>query len=438
MNISSKYNSISVSSIKEINIENSTIESISSNGIYDISKNLENLNIKSSTVKAYSNGIYNESPNTVVTIGDKDDVDNDGNILVSKTLPNISGLLGIGINNTSSNTIINFYDGIIKGKKGAIVGTINEIPTNYEIITETETDEDGSNPLEVKYLSTLPVAKIGDEVYNSLNEAFSAVTDDAKTTVELLRDVTLPTSQKTITIPENRNIILDLYGYTINFSNNEFIINNGTLFVTDTNVQTNSKTNVTYYNGKVLSNSNVFVNNKGNFTLNNISAEGIKNTSESEILNASVSDVNNYGSGNINISNSIISNINNNEIGNIYISGGTTTNVSNKSSGYIEIKDGTATSILNEDLGKIKLNSAQVTSNKNEILNETFAVRNSKNGTIEITGSSISSSYYGIKNISGEIILNSTTINSTTTSSSVPCAYGIYNESGIITLMILQ
>ena len=434
MNISSKYNSISVSSIKEINIENSTIESISSNGIYDISKNLENLNIKSSTVKAYSNGIYNESPNTVVTIGDKDDVDNDGNILVSKTLPNISGLLGIGINNTSSNTIINFYDGIIKGKKGAIVGTINEIPTNYEIITETETDEDGSNPLEVKYLSTLPVAKIGDEVYNSLNEAFSAVTDDAKTTVELLRDVTLPTSQKTITIPENRNIILDLYGYTINFSNNEFIINNGTLFVTDTNVQTNSKTNVTYYNGKVLSNSNVFVNNKGNFTLNNISAEGIKNTSESEILNASVSDVNNYGSGNINISNSIISNINNNEIGNIYISGGTTTNVSNKSSGYIEIKDGTATSILNEDLGKIKLNSAQVTSNKNEILNETFAVRNSKNGTIEITGSSISSSYYGIKNISGEIILNSTTINSTTTSSSVPCAYGIYNESGIITL----
>jgi hypothetical protein len=51
------------------NIEHSTIESISSNGIYDISKNLENLNIKSSTVKAYSNGIYNESRGYIIRGG---------------------------------------------------------------------------------------------------------------------------------------------------------------------------------------------------------------------------------------------------------------------------------------------------------------------------------------------------------------------------------
>ena len=429
-NIVSGYNSIDSNSkaIKKLMIENTKIES-KQYGIY--SEKIEEINIKNSSIKSINDGIYNSMSNSVVTIGDKDDVDDNGNIVVSKTIPLISSSKGYGVNNTKSDSIINFYDGIIKGKNGAIAGTINEIPTDYEIITETETDDTGSGSLEVKYLSTLPVAKIGNKIYNSLNEAFSSVTDNTKTTIELLRNVTLPISQNTIVIPKDRDIVLDLCGYTINFSNSEFITNNGILLVTDTNVQTkqeNDKT-VTFYDGKVLSNYNIFVNNNGEFILTNISAEGIKSTSNTEILNASVSDINNYDSGNINVSNSTISNVNNNGIGNIYVNGGTTTNLANISTGYIEAKNGTITSILNVDSGKIKLNSIKVLSNKNETLNETFAIRNSKKGTIEISESSISSSYYGIKNISGNITLNCTTITALGTSAS-----GITNESGLITL----
>lgn len=68
------------------------------------------------------------------------------------------------------------------------------------------------------------VAKVGDLYYDTLADAFSAITTEG--TVELLADVTL--SDK-ITIQQRKNIVLDLGSYTINAGTN-FSINSNTLF----------------------------------------------------------------------------------------------------------------------------------------------------------------------------------------------------------------
>lgn len=68
------------------------------------------------------------------------------------------------------------------------------------------------------------VAKVGDQYYDTLAAAFSAITTEG--TVELLADVTL--SDK-ITIQQGKNIALDLGSYTINAGTN-FSFSSNTLF----------------------------------------------------------------------------------------------------------------------------------------------------------------------------------------------------------------
>ena len=68
------------------------------------------------------------------------------------------------------------------------------------------------------------VAKVGDQYYDTLAAAFSAITTEG--TVELLADVTL--SDK-ITIQWGKNIVLDLGSYTINAGTN-FSLSSNTLF----------------------------------------------------------------------------------------------------------------------------------------------------------------------------------------------------------------
>lgn len=58
------------------------------------------------------------------------------------------------------------------------------------------------------------VAKIGDEYYRSLNDAFNAVEATNKTTIEILKDIVLDSSDKKITLT-NKNVVLDLGNHLI-------------------------------------------------------------------------------------------------------------------------------------------------------------------------------------------------------------------------------
>ena len=60
-----------------------------------------------------------------------------------------------------------------------------------------------------------PVAKIGDKLYMTLNDAVASITDDTQTTIALLRNVDDATG---ISVPSGRNIIFDFGGYTYTLS----------------------------------------------------------------------------------------------------------------------------------------------------------------------------------------------------------------------------
>ena len=78
------------------------------------------------------------------------------------------------------------------------------------------TDSNGNYIVEVVN-SQNAVAKIGDEYYRNLNDAFKAVKGTDKTTIEILKDVVLDSSDKKITLTD-KNVVLDLGNHLISAS----------------------------------------------------------------------------------------------------------------------------------------------------------------------------------------------------------------------------
>lgn len=140
----------------------------------------------------------------------------------------------------------------------------------------------GTNTLAVPNESTYagingvsPVAKIGNVKYTSLAAAISAVpTDGTATTITMLDNETVADGT-TLTIPANKNIVLDLNGKTItgssttSSSNFYFITNKGTLEITDNSEGALGK--ITYgCSAATISNEYVTICNEGGtFTLTN-------------------------------------------------------------------------------------------------------------------------------------------------------------------------
>ena len=72
-----------------------------------------------------------------------------------------------------------------------------------------------------------PVVKIGDKTYTSMNNAIKAAPNETKTTITVIKDFS-----DTFTIANNKDIVLDLNGYTLSNSKDATIItNNGILEV---------------------------------------------------------------------------------------------------------------------------------------------------------------------------------------------------------------
>ena len=278
----------------------------------------------------FISGVSNTSTGTI-NIGTKGDLTEEGELNVSKTNPNITNSNGYGL--TISRGKVNFYDGIISGTSGAINGTVNEIEDGYEIISGKT--EDGK---ESKYLALLPVAKIvsTNEEYYNLQEAIDAVTNTGET-IKIIRKYTTLNTLETITVPEDKNIIIDLNGYIIEQNNENFLVNNGILKIIDSSENNTSSilmnTNKFIENNKDLAIENIKIN-AGNTSLTNV----ITNNSNMTIENSSisVSSVSNMieNSGTLNMNDTSLT-INNgigiNNTGILSVTGGThTANNSNE------------------------------------------------------------------------------------------------------------
>ena len=324
---------------------------------------------------------------------------NDGN--VNDQIPNIyGGTYGIYNENRAK---FNFYDGIIKGNK-AIEGETTKIEENYEVIKETQ---DG---LEIAYLGkNVAAVKVGENKYYTLEDAFNACEDGVQTTVEVLRDISIDKNKNTYTISENKNIILDIKGYTIEFSNDIGINNNGTLKVVDS-----------VGDGIIRTTSGAIIENNKQLTLSSgiisVDAEGSNNSSISGVINKS----------NLNIDGTTLQatrkkvNI-----------------VKNESTGHVVINNGKFNSSVSID------NKAPVIGIKNlgeaeflggNIIHTYIGIDNLENGKVSLDGGLIeigdSSISIGIRNNNGEVYIKSGKINAGTGIQDISTTLGNINIQG--------
>ena len=460
---------ISASGTGTINIENSTINSERNEAIYNSGTGI--VNIKNSIVKTryYSinnwstgtinitgtsnitstenYGIYNYSTGTI-NIGEKD-----GN--VSAETPIITGKT-YGIYNNNNNNVFNFYDGVIKGETGAIYGKVNDIETNYEIITKTE------NGVEIKYLAQLPVAKIvsTDKEYLTLQEAFDE--SESGDTIQLLRNITTLSTSQSTTILEEKNVILDLNGYTMNSSTPKTFINNGTLKIIDSSeekqgnligsgitlIENNNSLTIEETKLSTLLEAPQVIDNKGTATINNSTITAVNtengtiNNEENAVLKVTDSTISKTGTSRNNVRNSGIAtfdntnfsfeyeysyrgrwyNITNNTTGNLTVTGGTYSNgYFIRNYGIATINDLIDTSNSDADMynygGTLNLNNVDKSKSSSP-------VSNNNNGTINITGGSY---HKYISNSSGNLNINDATINTSDN--------GLSNsQSGVVTI----
>ena len=396
-------------------------------GLYNESKGIIVVSggtIISNSIKSNSYGIYNNA-NGTITIGLK------GDGVVSQENPYIEGTctetsnscVGYGIYNITGN--LNFYDGKVKGTTKAVYEKITEKEEN----TEFNYNEDET----ILTLSTeqLPVAQIGDITYTDLQEAIDSVTEE-NTIIKILRNVTYTVDDSIITIPNTKNILLDLNGYKISSAILEKTIQNeGTLEIIDTNdnktglITTSEKTTIYNASGAELIISEGTIENRNSYAINN----------EGNLI---------IQGGTINSSNT----------------SGDTYGIYNMSNGTIEMKGGIINSnsygsrndsygIYNDSIGNIKVIEGNINSNSDGVWSNSYGIYNANSGNIEITGGMINSynddvwgDCYGVYNfssgtieIAGGIINSNTNINIVSDSSSN--SYGIYNtKNGTIIIGI--
>ena len=82
------------------------------------------------------------------------------------------------------------------------------------------------------------VAEINGHYYDSVTEALNTIEDSSKTTIKIVSDYS-----EAITIPSDRNIVLDLQSYTLsNSGNNAVITNNGKLEVKNGTIRSGAAT----------------------------------------------------------------------------------------------------------------------------------------------------------------------------------------------------
>ena len=426
-----------------LTLEETTVNTSNSYGICNGSAGT--VWVKSGTVKAtgsstsmsgsYS-GIINSSTGTVI-IGEKD-----GN--VNSDSPDISGTqYGVYLSNASGK--LYFYDGVLKGKTNAKNIPPTEIEEGYELIEE----RDEETQIEKAYISEpKAIVKMNNVEYKNFKELGDAIVnleDNQQTTVEILRDMSLLSTGEGLTIPENKDIVLDLKGYKIITGKQETIVNNGTLKITDTSETAGSI--ASSVSDPIINNGILKIDN-GTLSMKGIKTAVVQNNGTLEMTGGIIeasgpSDydkgygINNKDGGIVTIKEgaTIRSNgrgvylVYNEGNGEVNLEGGTitgagySTGIYNKGTGTVNVKSGTisgttadSTGIYNDSTGTINVTGGKIKEVANGYYSPTYAIRNNGKGEInvdgvefECAGNAIESSYATIK-ISNSKISGTTTI----------------------------
>ena len=175
------------------------------------------LTIEGGTVNTVSSYAVSVNQRGTLILGIKSDG------TVSTTSPVINGSAA-GIKVAYDDSIINFYDGIVKGTT-AISGSINETEPGYSVYLEMV------NGQENKYLVNTPIIKnlsTGTD-YTDVGLAFSQANDND--TLQFQRNTSISRSEATIN--NSKTLTIDLNGNTIDVSNENFLINTGNITIID-------------------------------------------------------------------------------------------------------------------------------------------------------------------------------------------------------------
>ncbi len=325
----------------------------------------------------------------------------DNSTEIEYDLPTIYGYK-VGIEN---NNIFNFYDGKIQGIT-AIQGDATNTPEGYGPVSTGY-----ENEITTVQLGVIEgyEARIEWVYYTKVQEAVNATkkySNEYKDTVTIIKDIQL---KETLEVNENKDIILDLCGYTLTISpgNNTLVNNYGNLEITDSSIEQTGKLTI-----DSTSNTYGIYNND----IGNIKITG-------GTINCNSYGIYNSGIGNIIIEggtvNSASSGIYNNNIGNIQIIGGVINNsgssgIYNKSTGNVKVIGGTISvhysGIYNYSTGSIEVTGGIISSNTSGV-SSSKGIYNHSSGTVTVTGGNINSSNasgnsYGIYNSNnGNIII---------------------------------
>ena len=274
-------------------IKNSTYPDEEIYGIYN-EKNgvvkLENGEISLTSIKTivkYAYGIYTAVTAKTDIIGGTVNVDGTKNNAygVYNLGTTVLGKKGEGVNKENPSIIgynyatynsktgtIKFFDGVIKSPNNLIYGSITQIEESSEMITST----DEKNRKQA-YLDLIPLLQIEDTQYYTLEEALESISvnNEQPVTMKLLRNVNyLSTSERKVI--QNRNVILDLNGYTISTQLSDIITNKGKLKITD---QSSKKTGkITNTISGTYSNYINIIKNQGTLEIDGIEMDGQANT----------------------------------------------------------------------------------------------------------------------------------------------------------------
>ena len=204
--VSTRYSAIITNGNGTINISGGNLK-----GSKGITINKAALNITGGKVEGDTYGIETSGGTTTIGI-------DDGTIDIEKPEV-VGGTYGLYINSGT----VKFNDGILKGKTASYYGALNSIATNA-ILFNSEQEEEGIT-LSTTYLVTEhDFIKNGDKLYKKIETAISESSNG-----DVLVFIDNGQSYNQITVPEDKKIIIDLNGYTLNTNNG--IINNGDLTI---------------------------------------------------------------------------------------------------------------------------------------------------------------------------------------------------------------
>ena len=181
-------------------------------------------NIEGGTINTTSDYAINNTKTGIINLG----IHNGTVASKENTKPIITGK-EYGIYTSEPALLVNFYDGIISGKK-SYNATINSVETGYSI----HRDFIEATSKEQKYLTSEPlfINKTNNATYNSIDELNSALSNGLISNndeIRVIRDITVLKTDSPITIPTGLKIKFNLDNRKIDKSNNVMIINNGEL-----------------------------------------------------------------------------------------------------------------------------------------------------------------------------------------------------------------